>query len=203
MNWTMDEWWLRRWVLMTWRDIISNVLWVLLLGGMDEAVLGRPKVPSQSSHIGPDRDDPSPMSLRLMADGEGDEVSKVEDMPIPQGWRKSQCLGGARIAGGRGRDDTTKAELDRSRIVEVGHYGLKMERQAEFQYELEIRRLNDLKEEPPRGTWRNGCLISVVGPEDDTTPLLFFEAGTSVFLPREDDIVPTLKSRSSTNTSQK
>ena len=39
-------------------------------------------MPSQSSHIGPDRDDPSPMSLHLMADGEGDEVSKVEDVPV-------------------------------------------------------------------------------------------------------------------------
>ncbi|PPS03608.1 hypothetical protein GOBAR_AA17054 [Gossypium barbadense] len=121
-----------------------------------------PEVPSQSSHIGPDKDDPSPMSLRLMADGEGDE--------------------------------TTKAELDHSRIIEVGHDGLKMERRAEFQCKLKIRRLDDLKEEPPRGTWRNGCLISVVGPEDDAAPFLFFEAGTAVFLPSEDDIVPALKS---------
>ncbi|PPS16038.1 hypothetical protein GOBAR_AA04543 [Gossypium barbadense] len=101
---------------------------VLLLGGLDEAVLRRePKVPSQSSHIGPDRDDASPMSLRLMADGEGDEVGK-----------------------------TTKAELDRSKIVEVGHYCLKMERQAEFQCELEIRRLDDLKEEPPQVSCQEG-----------------------------------------------
>ncbi|PPS11147.1 hypothetical protein GOBAR_AA09502 [Gossypium barbadense] len=72
-------------------------------------------------------------------------------------------------------------------IVEVGHDGLKMKRRAEFQCELEIRRLNDPKEEPLR---RNGCLISVVEPEDDAAPFLFFEAGTTVFLPREDDIIP-------------
>ncbi|PPS18924.1 hypothetical protein GOBAR_AA01663 [Gossypium barbadense] len=35
-------------------------------------------------------------------------------------------------------------------IVEVSHDSLKMERQAEFQCELEIRRLDDLKEEPPQ-----------------------------------------------------
>ncbi|PPS09000.1 hypothetical protein GOBAR_AA11642 [Gossypium barbadense] len=139
----LDErgWWLRRWVLMTWRDIISNVLWILLFNGLDEAILRRvadeseggrlgccvedPEVLSQSSHIGPDRDDPSPMSLRLMADGEGDEVGKVEDVP------------------------TTKPKLDRFRIVEVGHDGLKIERRIEFQCELEIRWFDDLKEEPP------------------------------------------------------
>ncbi|PPS04193.1 hypothetical protein GOBAR_AA16469 [Gossypium barbadense] len=116
----MDGWWLRRWVLMMWRDIISNAL-----SGLDEAVLRR----------------------------------------------------------------TTKAELDRFRIVEVCHDDLKMEGRAEFHCELEARRFNDLKEEPLRGNWWKGCLISTVGPEDDAAPFLFFEAGTAVFLPREVDIV--------------
>ncbi|PPR88271.1 hypothetical protein GOBAR_AA32418 [Gossypium barbadense] len=91
-----------------------------------------------------------------------------------------------------------------------------MERRAEFQCELEIRRLDYLKEKPLRvscqeasdrvsqlNLFKNGCLISAVGPKDDAAPFLFFEAGTAVFLPREDDIVPALKSQSSTNTSQR
>ncbi|PPR96220.1 hypothetical protein GOBAR_AA24447 [Gossypium barbadense] len=49
----------------------------LLLGGMDEAVLRGPKVSCQSSHIGPDRDDPSPMSLLMMVDGEGDKAGAL------------------------------------------------------------------------------------------------------------------------------
>ncbi|PPS09003.1 hypothetical protein GOBAR_AA11640 [Gossypium barbadense] len=100
----LDDGWVvaRRWVLTTWRDIISNVLCVLLLGGLDEAVLRRePKVPSQSSHIGPGRDYPSPMSLHLMADGEGDEVGK--------GWGEDRCLRAARIIGGQGRDEVLPA----------------------------------------------------------------------------------------------
>ncbi|PPS00976.1 hypothetical protein GOBAR_AA19688 [Gossypium barbadense] len=105
------------------------------------------KVPSQSSHIGPDRDDSSPMSLRLMANGEGNEVSKVKDVPVrhapqevgvvSQGWGEGRRLRAARIIGGKNRDKTTKAELDRSRIVEVCHNDLKMEGQAEFHRELE------------------------------------------------------------------
>ncbi|PPS00609.1 hypothetical protein GOBAR_AA20051 [Gossypium barbadense] len=87
-----------------------------------------------------------------------------------------------------------------------------MERRAEFKCKLEIHRLDNLKEEPHRvqslgglrlrqpiesarglkRTWRNGCLISVVGSEDDATHFLFFEVGTAVFLPREHDIVPAL-----------
>ena len=42
----------------------------------------KPKVPSESSHIGLDRDDSSPMSLCLMADGKGNEIGKVEDVPV-------------------------------------------------------------------------------------------------------------------------
>ncbi|PPS16626.1 hypothetical protein GOBAR_AA03949 [Gossypium barbadense] len=77
-----------------------------------------------------------------------------------------------------------------------------MEGRAKFRCELEVCRLDDLKEEPPRfsrqegsdhvsnlNLFKNGCLISMVGPEDDAAPFLFFEAGTAVFLPREVDIL--------------
>ncbi|PPR89959.1 hypothetical protein GOBAR_AA30723 [Gossypium barbadense] len=41
MNWTRGWWWLSRWVLVLWRDIIRNVLVGLLLGRLDEMILGR------------------------------------------------------------------------------------------------------------------------------------------------------------------
>ncbi|PPS15430.1 hypothetical protein GOBAR_AA05149 [Gossypium barbadense] len=41
MNWVRGWWWLRWWVLMTGRDIISNVLGILLFGGLGEAILKR------------------------------------------------------------------------------------------------------------------------------------------------------------------
>ncbi|PPS07337.1 hypothetical protein GOBAR_AA13305 [Gossypium barbadense] len=84
------------------------------------------------------------MSLRLMADGEGNEVGKVS-----QGWGKGRCLRTVRIIGGRGRDETTKAELDRSKIINICHDDLKMEGRAKFHCELEVCQLDDLKEEPP------------------------------------------------------
>ncbi|PPS17232.1 hypothetical protein GOBAR_AA03346 [Gossypium barbadense] len=137
-----EEWWLRGWVFMSWRDIISNVLWVLLIGGLDEAVLRK---------------------LRLMADGEGDEVGKVEDVPVrdaPQeigvGRGEGRRLRAARIISGRGRDKTSKAELDRSRIVEVCHDDLKTEGRAEFHCELKVCRLDHLKEEPLRFSGQEG-----------------------------------------------
>ncbi|PPS15919.1 hypothetical protein GOBAR_AA04653 [Gossypium barbadense] len=170
----MDGWWLRRWVLMTWMDIISNVLWVLLLGGLDEVVLRR----------GPIEMIPPSMSLHLMVDGEGDEVGKVS-----QGWGEGRCLRAARIIGGRGKDETTKTELDRSRIVEVGHDGLKMECRAEFQYELEILRLDNLKEEPPRvirqeGSDRVSQIESVqVRPSQCSGPYLGVEPVMSKIVP--------------------
>ncbi|PPR98052.1 hypothetical protein GOBAR_AA22615 [Gossypium barbadense] len=203
----MDGWWLRRWVLMTWRDIISNVLWVLLLGGLDEAVLRRePEVPSQSSHIGPDRDDPSPMSLRLMVDGEGDEVGKVKDVPV---GHAPQEIGVVSVDDVGALPPSRQSVGQDGVIIEVGHNRLKMKLRAEFQRELEIHRLDDLKKEPPRrptprgracnirnssswgpkGNSRKGCLISMVGPKDDAAPFLFFDAGTAIFFPREDDMV--------------
>ncbi|PPR95060.1 hypothetical protein GOBAR_AA25609 [Gossypium barbadense] len=93
MNWTMRRWWLSRWILVTWRDIISNVLRVLLLSGLREAVLRRgssvenPEVPSQLSHIGPDRDDPSPVPLHLVANGEGNKVGEMACRYLKDGGR--------------------------------------------------------------------------------------------------------------------
>ncbi|PPS03402.1 hypothetical protein GOBAR_AA17262 [Gossypium barbadense] len=181
MNWTMDGWWLRWWVLMTWRNIISNVLWVLLLGGLDEAVLRKePKVLCQSSHIGPDRDDPSPMSLRLMADGEGDKVGKVEDVP---GWGEGRCLRAARIIGGRGRDE----KVEHSSIVSSRYVGSMISKKSP--HDSAFRRARTASSWGPKGNSRKMCLISTVGPEDDAAPFLFFDVETAVFLPHEDDIV--------------
>ncbi|PPR94428.1 hypothetical protein GOBAR_AA26244 [Gossypium barbadense] len=88
-------------------------------------------------------------------------------------------------------DLTAKAELDYSRIIKVGHDVLNMECRVKFKCELKVRRLNDLKEEVP---WigcqgcSKGWQFFTVGPEDDT-PFQFFEAGTTIFFPREDDMV--------------
>ncbi|PPS10172.1 hypothetical protein GOBAR_AA10472 [Gossypium barbadense] len=41
MNWTRGWWWLSRWVLVLWGDIIRNVLVGLLLGRLGETILGR------------------------------------------------------------------------------------------------------------------------------------------------------------------
>ncbi|PPS01101.1 hypothetical protein GOBAR_AA19562 [Gossypium barbadense] len=209
----MDRWWLRRWVLMMWRDIISNVLWVLLLGGLDEVVLRRPKMSSESSPIGPDGDDPSPMLLRLMADGEGNEVGKVEDVPVSQGWGEGRCLRVARIIGGRGRDEWRVSSLLPSMISSVYspsaipnsgviNWRTRLPRQnwtvpgsskfvmTTWRWKVEHSFIvSSSTSWGPKGNSRKRCLISAVGPEDDATPFLFFEAGTVVFLPLEDNIV--------------
>ncbi|PPS12727.1 hypothetical protein GOBAR_AA07906 [Gossypium barbadense] len=221
----MDGWWLRRWVLMMWRDIISNVLWVLLLSVLDEAVLRRePKVPSPSSHIRPDRDDPSPMSLRLMEDGEGDEVGKVEDVPVRHA---PQEIGVVSV------DDASALSLSRQSVGQDGvpsaipnsgtlNWHTKPSRQnwtvpgsskfvmTTWRWKVEQssivsssaaqsmqwptprgRAYNILNSSSwgPKGNRRNGCLISMIGPENDAASFLFFVAGTTVFLLCEVDIV--------------
>ncbi|PPS04402.1 hypothetical protein GOBAR_AA16259 [Gossypium barbadense] len=185
-------WWLRRWVLMTWREIISNVLWILLLNGLDEAVLRRePEVPSQSSHIGPDRDDPSPKLLRLMADGGGNETPMLSHPPcqsvsqgsvsIPQGWRESRCLGAARIEALVQPPNSGmlnwSARPPRRNWTIPGSSKLVMTRPTP---RGQARNILYNSSWGPKGTWRNGCLISVVGPKDDDVPFLFFEVGTTV-----------------------
>ncbi|PPS03418.1 hypothetical protein GOBAR_AA17248 [Gossypium barbadense] len=131
---------------MTWKDIISNVILVLLLGGLDKAVLKRePEVPSKSSHIGLDRDDSSPMSLRLMADGEGNEVGKVEDVPVRHA---PQEIGVVSVDDTGALSPSYQSVGQDDVIVEVCHDDLKMEGRAEFHCELEVFRLDDLKEEP-------------------------------------------------------
>ncbi|PPR93503.1 hypothetical protein GOBAR_AA27169 [Gossypium barbadense] len=52
-------------------------------------------------------------------------------------------------------------------VIEVGHDILNMEGRAKFKCKLKM------------------------GPEDDAAPFHFFEARTVVFLPRDNDIVPT------------
>lgn len=41
-----------------------------------------PEVSSQLSNIGANGDDPFPMPLRLVLNHEGDEISKVDDVPV-------------------------------------------------------------------------------------------------------------------------
>ncbi|PPS12602.1 hypothetical protein GOBAR_AA08045 [Gossypium barbadense] len=76
-----------------------------------------------------------------------------------------------------------------------------MEGRAEFECELEVHQLDDLEKEPPwvnrqKGSYRvsqldlfkNECLISAVGPEDDAAPFRFFKVGTTIFLLRRFDM---------------
>ncbi|PPS03609.1 hypothetical protein GOBAR_AA17055 [Gossypium barbadense] len=89
MNWTRGWWWLSRWVLVLWGEIIRNVLVGLLLSRLGETILGRePEVSRQSSHVGANGDDPLPMPLRLVLNCEGDEVGKPSAAP------NSGCLAG-------------------------------------------------------------------------------------------------------------
>ncbi|PPS11037.1 hypothetical protein GOBAR_AA09604 [Gossypium barbadense] len=115
---------------------------------------GTEKVPCQSSHIGTNGDDSSPMPLRLMANGEGNKIGTLN-------WGK-----------------TTKMELDRSRITKLRHNYLEVESQTEFEFEL--KELGPKYVEKfllrSQGKLENGCLISEVGPEDDAAPFLFFVA---------------------------
>ncbi|PPS17274.1 hypothetical protein GOBAR_AA03304 [Gossypium barbadense] len=161
----MDGWWLRRLILMTWRDIISNVLWVLLFGGLDEAVLRR---------VGANEDESSPILLRLMANGKGNKIGKVEDMPVhhaPQeiGVVSVEDAGAlSQSCQSVGQDgvyaqlvnQNTKVELDRSWIIKICHNGLEVKGRIEFQE-----------------------------PKDDAAPFLFFKVGTTVFLPCGFDMV--------------
>ncbi|PPR95660.1 hypothetical protein GOBAR_AA25005 [Gossypium barbadense] len=57
---------------------------------------------------------------------------------------------------------TTKAELNRSRIVKVCHDDLKTEGRVEFHYELEVCQLDDFKEEPPWFSRQKGSNASAI-----------------------------------------
>ncbi|PPS08270.1 hypothetical protein GOBAR_AA12368 [Gossypium barbadense] len=145
-----------------------DALWGHLADESEEGCLCRrvekTEIPCQSSHIGANGNDSSPMLLCLMANGEGDEIVK-----------------------GVSKDK------------------VQVEGRTELEHELEVRQLDDLEKEPPwgpKGNWRNGCLIFAVGPNDDATPFLFFEAEMAVFLPRRFDMVSVMARRSYRNTPQ-
>ncbi|PPS05523.1 hypothetical protein GOBAR_AA15124 [Gossypium barbadense] len=80
------------------------------------------------------------MECRYLKDG--GRANALEQLGSPSAIPNSSTI--------NWRTRPTKAELEHSRIVEVGHDGLKMKRRVELQSELEIRRLDDLKEKPPR-----------------------------------------------------
>ncbi|PPR86167.1 hypothetical protein GOBAR_AA34525 [Gossypium barbadense] len=125
-----------------------------------------PKVSSQPSNIEANGDDPLPMPLYLVLNGEGNEISKVDDVLVPQRWRESRCLGMARIVGGHTCAVPNSGTLS-------------------------------WRTNPPRQNWTvlgssKGWRIFVVGLEEDDAPFIFFEAGTTAFLPREDDMVPVI-----------
>ncbi|PPS09457.1 hypothetical protein GOBAR_AA11187 [Gossypium barbadense] len=112
-----------------------------------------PKIPSQSSHIGPDRDDSSLMPLRLMADGEGNEIGKFEAVPIRHA---PQEIGVVSVDDTDALSPSCQSVGQDGVIVEVCHDDLKMEGRAEFHCELEVCRLDDLKEEPLRFNRQEG-----------------------------------------------
>ncbi|PPS09439.1 hypothetical protein GOBAR_AA11223 [Gossypium barbadense] len=65
-----------------------------------------PEVSSQSSHVWANGDDPFPIPFCLVLNGEGNEISQVDDMP---GRWENCCLGAARIVGGIARGQSVPA----------------------------------------------------------------------------------------------
>ncbi|PPS02224.1 hypothetical protein GOBAR_AA18436 [Gossypium barbadense] len=165
-------------------ELLELELWRIIGQGNDKSGGGY-----SGGGRGPNRDDFSPMPLCLIKDGEGNEIGKVEDMPVRHA---PQEIGVVRVDDAGALSPSCQSVGQDGMIVEVCHDDLQIEGQAEFHCELEVHQLDDLKEEPPRfsrqegsdrgpkGNWRNGCLISAVGPEDDAAPFLFFEVGTAV-----------------------
>ncbi|PPS15888.1 hypothetical protein GOBAR_AA04689 [Gossypium barbadense] len=70
-------------------------------------------------HRQPNGDGPLPMPLRLMLNGEGNEIGKVEDVPVPQRCRESRCLGAARIVRSRAKGKGIPASRRRMIDVEI------------------------------------------------------------------------------------
>ncbi|PPS15160.1 hypothetical protein GOBAR_AA05422 [Gossypium barbadense] len=79
-----------------------------------------PEVSSQPSNIRANGDDPLPNPLSLVLNSEGDEIGKVDDVPVPQGWWENRCLGVARIVGGCTGGQTVSALRGRE-IWKVKH----------------------------------------------------------------------------------
>ncbi|PPR91671.1 hypothetical protein GOBAR_AA29012 [Gossypium barbadense] len=79
------------------------------------------------------------------------------------------------------RDGARVDALQLLGIIKLCHNDLKMEGRIEFDFKLEVRRLDDLEEEPPRVSSQEGP--NSVRPEEDAAPFHFFKAGTAVFLP--------------------
>ncbi|PPS15908.1 hypothetical protein GOBAR_AA04688 [Gossypium barbadense] len=99
MNWTRGWWWLSRWVLVLWGDIIRNVLVGLLLGRLREMILGR--VPQRLSII---------LMLSMLEMPCGDIwPMRVRDDSWATGWLEKGCLGAARIVRGQARGQSVPA----------------------------------------------------------------------------------------------
>ncbi|PPS05241.1 hypothetical protein GOBAR_AA15418 [Gossypium barbadense] len=82
-----------------------------------------------------------------MVNSEGNEVGKVEDMPVRHA---PQEIGIVRVDEASALSSSCQSVGQDDVIVKVCHDDLKMEDQAEFHRELEVCRLNDIKEEPSR-----------------------------------------------------
>ncbi|PPS07711.1 hypothetical protein GOBAR_AA12931 [Gossypium barbadense] len=123
------------------------------------------KVLHQVSHTRADGNDSLPMPLRLTANGEGDKIGEVEYVfllttPV---LSRHPVRVRARMA---------------CRIIELCHNNLKVEGRVEFECELEVSRLDDLKEELPR-EWvpnfgdrtRGGCCSFALLRDEDNSLL--------------------------------
>ncbi|PPS04516.1 hypothetical protein GOBAR_AA16144 [Gossypium barbadense] len=86
------------------------------------------------------------------------------------------------------RDGARADALERLGIIELCHNDLKVEGQTKFKCELEVRQLDDLKEEPPwvSSQESSNCISET---REDAAPFRFFEVGMMVFLPRGFDMV--------------
>ncbi|PPS18053.1 hypothetical protein GOBAR_AA02527 [Gossypium barbadense] len=85
------------------------------------------------------------MSFRLMADGKGDDVNKVEDVPVRHAPLE---IGVVSV-----EDVDSLSPSCQSVGQDVCYDDLEMKGRAEFHRELEVCRLNDLKEELPRSPY--------------------------------------------------
>ncbi|PPR85686.1 hypothetical protein GOBAR_AA35005 [Gossypium barbadense] len=139
-----------------------------------------------------------------MADGEGYEVGKVKDVLVHHARLEIGVVSiedaGALSSSRRVVDVVVEGvefivihellrrwKVEHSSIMSLRYVGSMISKNSP--HDSVVRRAQTASSWGPKGNSRKGCLISAVGPEDDIAPFLFFKAGTTVFLPREDDIV--------------
>ncbi|PPR83567.1 hypothetical protein GOBAR_AA37145 [Gossypium barbadense] len=94
-------------------EFLELEFWRVIGMGVKEdtpVVLEEPEVPSQPCHIRPNGNDPLPMSLRLMLNGEGNEIGPVQYPTLGRSTGGLDC----------------QVKLDRSQIIKTGHHGMKM-----------------------------------------------------------------------------